>query len=57
MAAILRHVMLLQRDVPKAATFYSEGLGLRLVSFAIEGLGTNVAGSFPGFKRRTVARS
>jgi len=31
MAAILRHVMLLQRDVPKAATFYSEGLGLRLL--------------------------
>jgi catechol 2,3-dioxygenase-like lactoylglutathione lyase family enzyme len=26
----LRYVMLLQRDVPKAARFYSEGLGLPL---------------------------
>ncbi len=26
--ATLRHVLLLQRDVPKAARFYSEGLGL-----------------------------
>lgn len=24
----LRHVLLLQRDVPKAARFYNEGLGL-----------------------------
>jgi catechol 2,3-dioxygenase-like lactoylglutathione lyase family enzyme len=27
-AAVLRHVLLLQRDVRKAAHFYSEGLGL-----------------------------
>ncbi|KAK9838280.1 hypothetical protein WJX81_002218 [Elliptochloris bilobata] len=26
--ATLRHVLLLQRDVPRAARFYSEGLGL-----------------------------
>lgn len=26
----LRYIMLLQRDVPKAARFYSEGLGLQL---------------------------
>lgn len=26
--AVLRHVLLLQRDVPAAARFYSEGLGL-----------------------------
>ena len=28
--ALLRHVMLLQRDVPRAARFYAEGLGLPL---------------------------
>mmetsp|Transcript_78 Transcript_78/g.160 ORF Transcript_78/g.160 Transcript_78/m.160 type:complete len:119 (+) Transcript_78:88-444(+) len=28
MAAVLRNIMLMQRDVPKAAKFYSEGLGL-----------------------------
>ncbi|KAK9807234.1 hypothetical protein WJX73_000177 [Symbiochloris irregularis] len=28
--AALRHVLLLQRDVPKAATFYSRGLGLKV---------------------------
>jgi catechol 2,3-dioxygenase-like lactoylglutathione lyase family enzyme len=27
-STVLRHVMLLQRDVPKAAQYYSEGLGL-----------------------------
>ena len=26
--AVLRHVLLLQRDVPAAARFYNEGLGL-----------------------------
>ena len=26
----LRYVLLLQRDVPKAAVFYNQGLGLRL---------------------------
>lgn len=26
----LRYIMLLQKDVPKAARFYSEGLGLQL---------------------------
>jgi catechol 2,3-dioxygenase-like lactoylglutathione lyase family enzyme len=26
--SVLRHVLLLQRDVPAAARFYSEGLGL-----------------------------
>lgn len=26
----LRHILLLQRDVPLAARFYSEGLGLKL---------------------------
>ena len=28
MAASLRHILLLQRDVPAAAHFYKEGLGL-----------------------------
>ena len=28
MSAVLRHVLLLQRDVPAAAKFYQEGLGL-----------------------------
>lgn len=28
--AALRYVLLLQRDVPKAATFYSRGLGLKV---------------------------
>ena len=28
MSALLRHVLLLQRDVPAAAKFYTEGLGL-----------------------------
>ena len=28
MSAVLRHVLLLQRDVPAAARFYQEGLGL-----------------------------
>ncbi len=28
--AVLRHILLLQRDVPKAAQFYSKGLGLPL---------------------------
>lgn len=28
MSAVLRHVLLLQRDVPAAAKFYREGLGL-----------------------------
>ena len=27
---VLRHILLLQRDVPKAAQFYSQGLGLPL---------------------------
>lgn len=27
---MLRHILLLQRDVPKAAKFYSEGLGLEI---------------------------
>lgn len=27
---MLRHILLLQRDVPKAAKFYSEGLGLKV---------------------------
>lgn len=29
-ATVLRHVLLLQRDVPKAAQYYAEGLGLPL---------------------------
>jgi catechol 2,3-dioxygenase-like lactoylglutathione lyase family enzyme len=28
--AVLKYVMLLQRDVPKAVQFYSEGLGLQV---------------------------
>lgn len=28
--ASLKYVLLLQRDVPRAAVFYSQGLGLRL---------------------------
>lgn len=28
--AALRYVLLLQRDVPKAATFYNRGLGLKV---------------------------
>ena len=27
---MLRHILLLQRDVPRAAKFYSEGLGLKI---------------------------
>ena len=29
---LLRSVLLLQRDVPRAAVFYSEGLGLQLLA-------------------------
>ena len=28
LSRMLRHILLLQRDVPKAARFYNEGLGL-----------------------------
>ena len=30
MAVVLRHVMLIQRNVPRAAKYYSEGVGLEL---------------------------
>ena len=44
----LRYVMLLQRDVPKAARFYSEGLGLHLRVLTdrwaeLDGGGTTIA--------------
>ena len=32
MIAMLRSVLLLQRDVPRAARFYAEGLGLRVAT-------------------------
>ena len=50
--AILRRVLLLQRDVPRAAVFYSDGLGMKLLSCTREwaelegaggGAGTRVA--------------